>query len=558
MANLEVGRLHALLVAIENYPRSPLFGCVNDIDQVGDFLVNRLGVPAASIRKMVAPADESQPAESPPELDPESAPTYANIVAALKYLAGDPVQPGDRVFIYYCGHGSYRKMPEAEAYFEGLVPQDFAESGLLFDVELNELLQAIAERCHDLTVVLDCCHSAGATRKLPSRLEDVRARFLSLPAGALAQGVAPVFRAAPPVQRQSPRAQPHEYTVVAACHADETAAECRMPPKVGPPHGLFTYCLLDLLSGLEPAALDTARWSDIWEQLKAAVTGHNPAQRPQLLGPKERRVFGGPWQPQDLGFAISANPDGSYRIGAGRLAGLGPGAQVAVYGPAPARFPPLDSEEDKQVRIGLLTVDSVEQAQATASVQPAPFAVPAGTRGRLIRLGAPDLLRVTLARDVDAEVIRCLAEKPSGNRFILLRETDSSAEVHVGQYPGGDLWIGDDLYGPGEPFEDTAPRPHGPHFTRRRSAGRGRPGSIHRSAGRVEPLCAVCHPTTGVSPGRIHPARAGAGHGTAGLQQSRADPDYVGARCEPAPPGPARRSRPLPLHGGRPSRFSRA
>lgn len=162
MITSTLGRFQALLIGIDNYDGYPLSGCVNDIDQMQDFLVNKLLVPVECIRRLEAPLH--RPAQLP--IPPERRPTYDNLVAALRDLASEQVQRGDRIFIHYAGHGSYEKLAEAESYFEGLVPVDHESKGLLFDVELNQLLQAIADRSGDLTVILDCCHSAGATRDL--------------------------------------------------------------------------------------------------------------------------------------------------------------------------------------------------------------------------------------------------------------------------------------------------------------------------------------------------------------------------------------------------------
>lgn len=232
MSNPAPGRLHALLIGIDNYDGRPLSGCVNDIDRVQSFLEHKLAVPTACIRRLEAPNDlfEQNPVGAARQ------PTYDNMVAALQDLAGPQVQRGDRVFIYYSGHGSFEKIPLAETYFEGLVPIDQEEKGLLFDVELNHLLQDIADRSGDLTVILDCCHSAGATRAVDEQ-PGITERFLPLDAVSAEHRTEATQR----LQKLGPLASegqaPQEYTVVTTCHADETAAECRQPPKVGRPRG---------------------------------------------------------------------------------------------------------------------------------------------------------------------------------------------------------------------------------------------------------------------------------------------------------------------------------
>lgn len=455
-------KLHALLIGIDDYEGQPLSGCVNDIDCVQRFLLHKLGVPPACISRLEAPltALDREPVPEP------RLPTHANLTAALRRLASDAVQPGERVLVYYSGHGSYEKIPRAESYFEGLVPLDHGEAGLLYDVELNQLLGAIARRSGDLTVILDCCNSAGATRQVAPKEAELRVRFLA--PDKTARRAQRAATASARLDRlgllTAGGRDPQDYTVVAACRADEIAAECRFPPKVGPPRGLFSYTLFELLAELDPETLAELRWSDVWEELKSRVTAAQPGQRPLILGPRARRIFGGPFRPQDAGYAVSRAPDGGYKIAAGSLAGLGVGAQLAVYGPEPALFPPLDSPADHRARLGVLAVKEVQPAQAMAEPCPAgaaAFALPAAARGRLIKAGEPELLRVAVGAELDPQVRRLLEKNASTTGFVLLPADHPRAECRIGQYADGDIWIGDELFGPGPPVDLTAPGPMG-------------------------------------------------------------------------------------------------
>lgn len=462
MQNADSVRFHVLLVAIDDYEDCPLNGCVNDANEMERFLIERVGIPASSIKKLVAPRVPGKR----PSRDRDTIPSADNIIRSLKDLAGDRVQQGDRVLFYYAGHGSFEKIPAAESYFEGLVPLDYDHHGLIFDVELNLLLQDIAQRSRDLTVILDCCHSAGATRNVLIGQDDVQARFLPLDEKS--------DRTSAQVAERNERAlralgagrnEPvQEYTVVAACHADECTVELRIPPRVGSCHGLLTFCLLDVLGGIERAALEKLRWSDIWEPLKALMNSRNPSQRAQLLGPAEHRVFGGPHSPEDPGYSLARNADGSYLVRAGSLAGLGTGALLAAYGPETALFPPIDSPADIHARLGLLKVESADPAQSLAWLEPrdSPFMLPITARCRLIKQGLPERLRVSLARNVDARLRELLKEDEAKGRFVLLPDGAGDSEARVGQYPDGSLWIGDDLSGPGLSWDASSSPSPGP------------------------------------------------------------------------------------------------
>ncbi len=165
-------RIHALLIGIAHYlPNAldgvsypSLAGCVGDVERVEDYLLHRLGVPHSSIHKLTA-----APGAEPPE-PPSDQPTYENLVAAWKRLTRRAA-PGDCVYIHYTGHGGRTKtlVPEikgAEGFDECLVPVDIGrpESRYLRDVELASLLAAMIVKRLRITLVLDCCHSGGATR----------------------------------------------------------------------------------------------------------------------------------------------------------------------------------------------------------------------------------------------------------------------------------------------------------------------------------------------------------------------------------------------------------
>ncbi len=159
-------KYHVLLVGIDAYPVSELYACVNDIDAVERLLHERAGIPLEDITRLASPHPNT-PHETKVAQRPA---TLANIRAELARLATDLVQPNDRVFIYYSGHGTRTPITGPQGAFrcESLVPVDFkqptGEYQLLLDFEFNRMLAAIAKRTTSVAVVLDCCNSAGATR----------------------------------------------------------------------------------------------------------------------------------------------------------------------------------------------------------------------------------------------------------------------------------------------------------------------------------------------------------------------------------------------------------
>ena len=439
---------HVLLVGIDRYPEqySSLAACVNDIDAVEALLLDQpgIGFPADRIRitRLAAPApghistSRFQHATLPP--------TKTNLVQALLALASPAVQPEDRVLIFYAGHGDERQWFGNAVWHEALVPHNDIDIEHLFDVEINGLIASIAARTSDLTVVLDCCHSAGATRRLDGadKVAHSAARGLSRadtpvqPPDLTALGIAPPTGQSrgggtPLLQQPDP-----DYLVVVACQPHEKANEGALT-FTEQSHGVFTYSLLQALAAVAPEQRSQLRWSDIWPALLEQVTLRNanlrqPAQHPWLIGHGARRVFGGAWAPMDTGYTVTSQAGGDYAIGAGHLMGVTAGAQIAVYGDEPRFFPPLGSDADRPV--GLLEVTTATAAQARAVVTGPDFALPMGARGRLVRPGASDRLQVALQPE-DAGASAVLAASP----LLSLVATHSGAEVMVTRHQ--ERWI---------------------------------------------------------------------------------------------------------------------
>ncbi len=454
-------RLHALLIGIDAYESvSSLSGCVNDIDAVQRLLVDRLRVPTGDIRRLAAPRTP-QPGDPPrPTIVPSEAPTRANILAALRALGSDAVAPGDRVLIYYSGHGTQRKVVTPDGHFlrEALVPSDDRvvdaerreREQYIFDWELNALLAKIAERTPAVTVILDACNSAGATREVP----DARARdrFVKSPDDPyeLPAEVAP-----PPAPTKSERGVALGFgggarcMVVAACLDNERARESDDADD-GTAHGELTRALLAQLAALAEAELHGLAWARIWRPLFAAVSAANPLQHPWLSDGPMRLVFGGPPVDGDVGYGVVAEGAG-YRLDAGALSGVTEGAEVAVYPAAPARFPPLGTPEDLALRRGVLKVTAAEPASARARALTSLPALRGGERGRLVKAG--DAARLRLAVGEPAPSIEAELRK---SPFVEVLPPGVKGDVALMRRADGDRAFVDDVYGDGSKADEPA------------------------------------------------------------------------------------------------------
>jgi hypothetical protein len=452
---------HVVLIGIDDYPPGyrNLAGCVNDIDAIEWLLLEPpgIGIPPDQIRiARLAASVPGRPSRS--RLQAETlAPTKANVIGALKALAGPLVEPSDRVLIYYSGHGDEKLWTGSSVWHEALVPHNGRAIEYLFDVEINALIGAIAARTSDLTIVLDSCHSAGATRDLT----DIQAEGSVRSLGSGLTAVAPPDLAelglgggkrtgqdkgSPLLQAVDP-----DYLVVVACQSDEKAGEGARP-LTQPSHGVFTRSLLGALADREAPQLAGLRWADIWPELVAGAAERNAqlrqsTQHPWMIGRSERRVFGGPWEKMDAGYRVNRRPDGAYEVGAGRLMGVTDGAEIAVYGPEPRLFPALDSPANQPV--GLLRVSEAGPSSAVATAVGAGFELPDGVRGRMVKPGESQALRVTL-KQADAGLGAQLRQSPL---LEVVSSTDPNADVEVMSQPGEGWIIGNDT----EPRLATVP-----------------------------------------------------------------------------------------------------
>src|SRR4029077_4477460 len=78
----------ALLVGINAYPGAPLSGCVNDVEDMADFLVRSCNFAQSAIRLLA-----------------DARATTSAIVERLGWLTNG-FRSGDRIFFHYSGHGA--------------------------------------------------------------------------------------------------------------------------------------------------------------------------------------------------------------------------------------------------------------------------------------------------------------------------------------------------------------------------------------------------------------------------------------------------------------------
>ncbi|KAI5818959.1 peptidase C14, caspase domain-containing protein [Pyronema omphalodes] len=155
--DMYLGKLVSLLIGI-NYIGDERFqvpGCINNVAIMSALLTKYLGYTSEN---MVILTEVTSPCS-------ESLPLRRNILKAMHWLVKD-AQPGDTLFFYYSGHGSFSAdgadCDEADGYDECICPLDAQYSGLIVDDLMHDIMVKPLKKGVRLTAMFDCCHSGSA------------------------------------------------------------------------------------------------------------------------------------------------------------------------------------------------------------------------------------------------------------------------------------------------------------------------------------------------------------------------------------------------------------
>jgi hypothetical protein len=159
----------AVLVGInyENNPNARLYGCINDINRIGDVLTDAFGYKLENITKL---RDDA--------LQPSFLPTRSNILTSLTKLVRESANC-DEIWFHYSGHGSQirdRNGDEADGLDEVIVPLDYTSNGVITDDDIFNILRA--SRCKTV-LLFDSCNS-GTVCDLQWRFDYVNNRQVKI------------------------------------------------------------------------------------------------------------------------------------------------------------------------------------------------------------------------------------------------------------------------------------------------------------------------------------------------------------------------------------------
>jgi hypothetical protein len=148
---------HALIITVSEYQKSPLPGVLTDRKLALD-LAHRFGVPNENIVELS-----------------EAQVTKEGLRQAFATM-NQSIMPGDKLYVYYSGHGARYYNKATERCTESLVMQDMH---VVSNTEFAGMIKPLAAKTDKTVVMLDSCHSGGVAAAAGTRslAKDMRAKF---------------------------------------------------------------------------------------------------------------------------------------------------------------------------------------------------------------------------------------------------------------------------------------------------------------------------------------------------------------------------------------------
>lgn len=258
---------HALIIGVGEYSVSgisPLKGVKIDMES------------AATIAKAMAIPEENM------TFLKDKAATAAEIRNVIKEL-NNRVKPGDRVFVYYSGHGTrWQSEEKSDQCMEGLLGSD---GYAVTNTEVSDLLSPIAKKTDKMVVFYDACHSGGIANQ-PMRTRSINfsgttltPKFSGSTSPAACSKPSNLRTRSLSAELSKNGVQPDNIVSIAAARPDEVSFD---NPNSG---GLATVAWRDCLLG-KAKDLDGSGTLSVEEITSCAQTSLNQtlSQYPDILG----------------------------------------------------------------------------------------------------------------------------------------------------------------------------------------------------------------------------------------------------------------------------------
>lgn len=340
-------KVFALLLGIDNYPTSPLDGCVHDSEIMEEYL--QTIIPADQLVLQTLRNDKA---------------TKSNVIDGfLQHLA--QAKQDDMVFLHYAGHGSRE---HADPMFWQIEPDRQNEVMVLYDSiqgnefkpladkELRWLISRIANNNPNITLMLDCCHSGGGTRSTAtSRYTAVNGtKIRSINDYVFAQSKYGGNLDQYKDNKGNFYIPNGRHILMAGARSNQTAKELRVGDQV---HGIFTYSILETLKN----SGGNITYSDLMKRASVRVLNTVSEQVPQLeaIQPNDiNTIFlQNVVNVQKAYYIVTKNKSNQWTIDAGSVHGI-PATTVAPT--TFALYKNTDDPTDTNSRsIGDATTDKV-------------------------------------------------------------------------------------------------------------------------------------------------------------------------------------------------------
>jgi caspase domain-containing protein/uncharacterized protein DUF4384 len=138
---------HALIITVSEYQRSPLPGVLTDRKLATD-LATRFGVPPQNIVQLS-----------------EQEVTREGLKQAFAAMS-ESIMPGDKLYVYFSGHGARSLNKVTGQCTESIVMQDMH---VVTNAEFAGMIKPLSAKADKTVVMLDSCHSGGVANAANSR-----------------------------------------------------------------------------------------------------------------------------------------------------------------------------------------------------------------------------------------------------------------------------------------------------------------------------------------------------------------------------------------------------
>jgi metacaspase-1 len=255
----------AILVGINAYPGNELNGCVNDVNDMADFLVSHCDFNESDIRLLT-----------------DTRATTDAIKEHLNWLVAG-AKAGDRLVFDYSGHGAQFPIRDPSGKVtrvdECICPVDFdwTEEHAIRDKEFNQLFAPVPAGV-DFTWISDSCFSGDLAKEF--RLPNRKIKSMPMPAD-IAWRLRTAETIAAPRTNFEHVMKNFNAVLVSGCTAHQTSADAEIDGRY---NGALTYYLLKTLS------VPTGLMQPLKEAIartRAVLHQEGYTQRPQLEGSRE-------------------------------------------------------------------------------------------------------------------------------------------------------------------------------------------------------------------------------------------------------------------------------